>query len=163
MRGHFRRDLEHQVLSLERRVRAIQNGAAEAAKDLLARAGRDRRGDGKGIEREYRRLQGEVERLEREAGLADPLATQADVERHVDGVERQLRDVLDERNEWTLEAEGGRRRRTSDQGALDRLRDEQERLTAELLRCAHAMRRHAASDSAPPMRRVWKALRLSGC
>jgi hypothetical protein len=163
MRGRTGGELEHHVVSLERRVREIQGEAANAAQALLALSGSERRSIRQpDLEREFRRLRGEVERLEREAELLDPLSTRAEVDRHLEAIERQLRDVLAEREVWMKESLLGRRRRAEDVKVVTRLRDEQERLTAELIRCANAMRRHSSSDSEPSMRRVWKVLRLSG-
>jgi hypothetical protein len=157
-----RRGIEHHVLSLSKRIQELQLEGAEAARQLIARAGSERRSERQPyLEREFRRLKAEVSRLEQEAGVVAPLVTQDDVECHVGAIERQLRDVIADRQEWTLESVRGRRRRQSDLRALERMKDEQERLTLELMRCANAMRRHA-TDAEPPMQRVWKVLRLSG-
>ena len=154
---------QHQVLSLAQRLREICNESAQAARDLIAGAGHDRRSSRHPhLEREFRRLKDEAERLEEEAALMSSLACEEDISRHLKAVEQHLREVLIERDTWIRESMRGRRRRTDDSEAFERLKDEQERITAELLRCASVLRREACSDDEPRMKRVLKMLRLSG-
>ncbi len=163
MPGRENPERQRQVLSLAQRLRELCNESAQAARDLIAGAGPDRRSSRQShIEREFRRLRAEAERLEEEAALLDSLACEEDIVRHLKGVEQQLREVLLERDEWLRESMRGRRRRAEDRSAFERLKDEQERITAELLRCASVLRRSSCSDEEPRMRRVLKMLRLSG-
>jgi hypothetical protein len=163
IREKLRKGLERHVLSLERRVRTLRQESAAVARELIAGAGVERRSARRDdIEREFRRLQGEVDRLERERLFMGELAPREDVDEHLHSIERQLHDVLAEREEWQRASMLGRRRRVEDLRFLEGLREEQERLTAELIRCAQLLRRHDVSDEEPRMRRVWKMLRLSG-
>ncbi|MGH7822602.1 MAG: hypothetical protein ACREQ9_22815 [Candidatus Binatia bacterium] len=163
MRQKLRRGLERQVVSLERRVRELREESSRAAEKLIEWAGVERRSSQRTyLERQYRRVQTELERLEEEARLENRVPSADEVERHLHGIERQLHDVLAEREEWLRESLRGHRRRAEDLRALDWLREEQERLTTELLRCAQLLRRGGDPDDEPRMRRVWKMLRLSG-
>jgi hypothetical protein len=163
MRRRRRSGLEQQVVSLERRVRELREESAQVAGDLIEVAGRDRRSRRRPeLERMFRRVQAEVSRLEEEAALENRSLTPEELERHLEGIERQLQDVLAEREEWIRESLRGRRRRAEDLRALEWLREEQDRVTAELLRCARLLERVNSSREGPAMRRVWKMLRLSG-
>lgn len=154
---------QRQVLSLANRLRALCNESAQAARDLIAGAGHDRRSSRQPhLEREFRRLKTEAERLEEEATLTTSLAREEDLVNHLKAVEEHLAQVLLERDEWVRESMRGHRRRSEDREAFERLKDEQERITAELLRCASVLRRRSCSDDEPRMRRVLKMLRLSG-
>ena len=156
----FRKGLEHQVGSLEQRVRELRDQSAQAAQDLIEAAGAERRRSrSPHVGRMLRRVNAEVARLEEEAALTDEEAAPGTIESHLEGIERQLQDVLAEREEWVRESLRGKRRRAEDLRALDWLREEQERLTAELLRCARLLQ---GSGTGPKIRRVWKMLRLSG-
>ena len=155
------RDFEQQIHSLERRVEELRDGSARAATDLIRGAGEERRFTRRpNLDRMFRRVQAEVVRLEEEARLEGQNPTPEEIERHLEGIERQLQDVLEEREDWVRESLQGRRRRAEDLRSLDWLREEQERLTAELLRCASLL--EPSQDEGRAKRRVWKMLRLSG-
>lgn len=158
----LRKELEHQVVSLERRVLELRDQAARAAQDLIEAAGERRRSRSTQVGRMLRRVNAEVSRLEEEATRLSEDADAETIERHLEGIERQLQDVLGEREEWVRESLRGHRRRAEDLRALDWLREEQERLTAELLRCARLLQHAGPFETGPKIRRVWKMLRLSG-
>lgn len=161
MRGQLLPERRRQIVSLARRLRELLNESARAARELIADARPERRSSRQAhLEREFRRLRSESERLEAEATLT--LRNEADVRGHLEGIERQLREALAERDEWRRESLRGRRRRAEDRQAFERLKEEQERLTAELLRCAAVFGESGSSDEEPRMRRLWKMLRLSG-
>ena len=155
-----RRELERHVVSLEQRVRELRDQSARVAQDLIESAGERRRGRSPHVDRMLRRVHAEVTRLEEEAGLSLGETEPEALERHVQDIEHQLQDVLTEREEWMRESLLGFRRRAEDLRTLDWLREEQDRLTAELLRCARLLQKSSAGGLT--MRRVWKVLRLSG-
>jgi hypothetical protein len=144
-------------------MRELCDESVQAAQELISGAAHERRSSRQPeLEREFRRLCAESERLDEEAKIEDPVACETDVARHLRAIEQQLREVLAERDEWLRESMRGRRRRGEDRPAFERLKDEQERITAELLRCATWVRSNSESDDEPHMRRVLKMLRLSG-
>ena len=102
------------------------------------------------------------QRLECERELERSIVSEEDLERHLSQIERQLREVLADRDRWFRESLEGRRRRQDDFRLLARLKDENERLTAELLRCATALCNDRTEERDPRLRRVWHMLRLSG-
>jgi hypothetical protein len=163
MRPTMHNGREHQLASLERRMRELDELSAAAADNLIAAAIRERR-DSRGIDlqREALRLRAERKRLDREPELVEPTLPEAEADRHLSAIEHQIRDVLAERDGWFRAQLEGRRRRQADFRLLQRLKEENERLTAELMRCAAILARDRAAVESPRLRRVWQMLRLSG-
>jgi malonyl CoA-acyl carrier protein transacylase len=162
MGGHAPDGLRGQVLSLQRKLRQLREESERAAAELIRAAGERRSARRPELERMLQRLAAEVERLEEETRLDGRVASPEDVDRRLDAIEQQLREVLAERDAWIRESLRGRRRRAEDLRVLDGLREEQERLTAELFRCARQLQRAGVSFDSPVMRRLRKMLRLSG-
>jgi hypothetical protein len=163
MRTRLQHQRSHQVSSLAERLREISDESVRVASDLIARSWSDRRRSPRRpfLERQFRRLQLEARRLEEERAILAGVPGVESVERHLGGIEMQLADVLAEREEWARESEQGRRRRAEDQELLGHLDEEKERLTAELLRLAVALRARLP-ERVELNRRVWKLLRLAG-
>jgi hypothetical protein len=154
---------ERQLAFLDRRLRELESRSAAAARDLISTTFVDRRTDRRiELEREVHRLRRERERLEHEAELERSSFEEGELEAHLQTIERQLRDVLSERDRWLKESLDGMRRRQDDFRLLSRLKEENERLTAELLRCATNLCREQPVVDSPGLRRVWHMLRLSG-
>ena len=163
MRSGVHNGREHQLVSLERRLRELDDQAAVAARSLIEGALAERRaGSREDLEREIVRLRAERKRLDREAELAEVAPSEAEADHHLLAVERQIRDVLAERDGWFRNQLDGRRRRREDFRRLQRLKEENERLTAELMRCAAMMAHEPYAVDSPRLRRVWQMLRLSG-
>ena len=140
---------EHQLVSLEKRIRELDERSAEAAAGLIVAATRERRTTF-GAD------------LERERALDEGVAPEAEADWHLKAIEHQLREVLAERDSWFRNQLDGRRRRRDDFRLLQRLKEEHERLTAELMRCATLLARDRDAAESPRLRRVWQMLRLSG-
>ncbi|MGH7896814.1 MAG: hypothetical protein ACREQQ_02615 [Candidatus Binatia bacterium] len=154
---------ERQLMSLDRRMQEIEAQSAAAARSLIAANGADRRSPrSTDLEREIQRLRRERQRLERERQTAQSAISEEELERHLRHVERQIQEVFEERDGWFRESLGGQRRRQEDFRALQRLKAESERLTAELLRCAAMLCQNRRATENPRLRRVWQMLRLSG-
>lgn len=158
--GGRRQGLESQVISLDAHSRELGRRSASAAENLISRAGEDRRQRRPELQRMLDRVRAEVRRLETETSAAEaPLEV---LDARLRSLERQVRDVVAERQEWMRESACGRRRRAEDVRTLEWLREEQERLTAELLRFAEEVQRRPGRGKLSRLRRVWKALRISG-
>ena len=154
---------EHQLVSLDKRLRELDQLSAEAAKRLIASAMRERRGSaGEELAHEIARLRGERKRLERERELGETSVPEAEADRHLRAIEHQLREAIAERDAWFRHQLEGQRRRREDFRRYQRLKEENERLTAELMRCAVLLARDRDAAESPRLRRVWKILRLSG-
>jgi len=154
---------ERQLAFLDRRLREVESRSAAAARDLISTTFVDRRTHRRiELEREVHRLRRERERLDHEAELEQSSFREEDLETHLRTIERQLREVLNDRDRWLRESLDGTRRRQEDFRLFSRLKEENERLTAELLRCATTLCRERATTDSPGLRRVWHMLRLSG-
>lgn len=150
------------VASLARRLQELRQEGVHAAQGLISRAGSERRSARRpSLEREFRRLVEEAERLEAEEARHEPPA-ERQIEDRIERVGRQIAEALADRDEWVRESLQGHRRRAEDRRELESLKEELERLTAELMRCAELVRRLPRGDERPEMRRVLKMLRLSG-
>jgi len=117
------------------------------------------------LERERVRLKRERERLDEEPKPSAFDDAEEALELRLCEIERQLREVLAERDRWLRGALRDRRRRREDFRLQQRLKEEHERLTGELIRCATALcgeHKSYVSYLDPRMRRVWRMLRLSG-
>ena len=114
------------------------------------------------LERERVRLKRERERLDEEPKPSAFDDAEEALELRLCEIERQLREVLAERDRWLRGALRDRRRRREDFRLQQRLKEEHERLTGELIRCATASCGEHKSYDDPCMRRVWRMLRLSG-
>jgi hypothetical protein len=163
MNSEFHDGRERQLAFLDRRLHELETQSAGAARSLISATILERRTQRRAeLEREVLRLRHERERLECERKLERSIVSEEDLERHLSQIERQLREVLADRDRWFRESLEGRRRRQDDFRLLARLKDENERLTAELLRCATAMCNDRTEERDPRLRRVWHMLRLSG-
>jgi len=156
MAGDVQEDRERRPPGAESRPREVEARSVAATRSLISAATIERRTRRREeLEREVHRLHQERQRLEREHNLTDSIPGQ-DVDRRLSEIEQQLRQVITER-----------RRLTSD-GAeaqdclaeLARLKNETDRLTAELLRCAYRLSGEPKRN--PRLRRIWHMLRLSG-
>jgi len=163
MSKRFQGGRERQLAFLDRRLQELEVQSAAAARDLISTTSVDRRSDRRvELEREVHRLRRERERLDREVELDRSALSEDELEIHLKTVERQLREVLAERDRWLKESLAGARRRQEDFRLLARLKEENERLTAELLRCATTLCRRREVAESPGLKRVWHMLRLSG-
>jgi hypothetical protein len=154
---------ERQLTFLDRHLHELETQSAGVARSLISTTILERRTERRAeLEREVLRLRRERERLEREQELEQSVVSEEDLEHHLSKIEHQLRDVLADRDRWFRESLDGRRRRQDDFRLLARLKEENERLTAELLRCATVLCDHRAEERNPRLRRVWHMLRLSG-
>lgn len=163
MRRPFHGGRDRQLGFLDHRLRELEDAAASAARELISASLAERRSaSALDRAREVTRLRRERDRLRREPAPEGDSIAEEDVERHFARIEHQLRDVLTDRDRWFRESLAGQRRRREDFRWLGRLKEEKERLTAELLRCAGApfRNRHEAPDQ--QLRRLWQMLRLSG-
>jgi hypothetical protein len=163
MSNGFHGGRERQLAFLERRLHELETQSAGVMRTLISATILERRTRrGAELEREVSRLRRERERLDAERELEKSVVSEEELERHLSQIEQQLRDVLTDRDRWFRESLEGKRRRQDDFRLLARLKEENERLTAELLRCATALSDEAADDRNPRLRRVWHMLRLSG-
>jgi len=163
MGNGFHGGRERQLAFLDRRLHELETQSAGAARNLISATIRERRTPRRTeLEREVVRLRRERERLDREEALERSIVSEHDLEHHLSQIEHQLRDVLADRDLWYRESLEGRRRRQEDFRLLSRLKEENERLTAELLRCATALCDEHNDERNPRLRRVWHMLRLSG-
>lgn len=163
MGGAFQGGRERQLVFLDRRMREIEERSAAATREMIAASARERRSStGFELRRELDRLRCERGRLRIEESLTCPPISEAALEEHLFEIERQLRDVIAERDQWHRDSSAGRRRRRDDFRMLQRLKEESDRLTTELLRCAGVLFRERQSVDNPRLRRVWHTLRLSG-
>jgi hypothetical protein len=154
---------EHQLVSLERRLRELEELSAMAAHGIIMSAARERRSlRGEQLDREVARLRAERKRLEREAELTETSVSEAEADHHLSAIERQIREVIAERDGWFRGSLEGQRRRRDDFRLMQRLKEENERLTAELMRCASMLAHDRTAADSPRLRRVWQMLRLSG-
>jgi len=154
---------ERQLAFLERRLHELETQSAAVARSLISATIRERRTARRAeLEREVGRLRDERERLAREPELERSIVAEEALEHHLSQIEQQLREVIADRDRWFRESLDGRRRRQDDFRVLARLKEENERLTAELLRCATALTADRAQERDPRLRRVWHMLRLSG-
>ncbi len=152
-----------QLVALDRRLEELQRRSREAAQSLLAAAGRERRSLRQAeLQAEVTRLSEEHERLEEEESMELTFLSEEGVDRLLVSIERQIERSLAERDAWHREALSGRRRRVEDLERLERLKEENERLTAELMRCAVVLCQDYRSGEDPRVRRVFQMLRLSG-
>jgi chromosome segregation ATPase len=163
MGGALHGGRERQLFFLDRRLREVEHRSAAATREMIDASAIERRSsDGPELQRELERLRRERERLRVEESLTSfPISTAA-LEEHLFEIERHLRAVISEREQWHRESSAGRRRRREDFRTLQRLREESDRLTTELLRCAGALFREQKPVDNPRLRRVWHTLRLSG-
>jgi len=163
MRSRVHNGREHQLISLEKRLRELDELSLAAANGLIAETRRERRSRfGEDLQREIGRLRAERKRLERERELSEVAVPEAEADRHLCAVEHQLREVLAERDAWFRHQLDGRRRRRDDFRLFQRLKEENERLTNELMRCAAMLACDYDASESPRLRRVWQMLRLSG-
>ena len=154
---------ERQLAFLERRLHELETQSAGVARTLISATILERRTQrGVELEREVTRLRHERERLDMERQLERTVVSEEELERHLSEIEQQLRDVLADRDRWFRESLEGKRRRQDDFRLLARLKEENERLTAELLRCATVLSDDVSQGRNPRLRRVWHMLRLSG-
>lgn len=154
-RGHQRRLVTHRLDEIEMQVRL-------AAEQMIRESRCERRlRSSLEIESEIGRLSRERDRLEQEPKVG-PEASEEEIAAHLGRIEAQLREVLGERDRWFRESLQGRRRRREDFRLMQRLREESQRLTAELMRCAAHLCEHRDVAESPDLRRVWEILRLSG-
>ena len=154
---------EHQLVSLEKRLRELDELSARAAEQLIVAAIGERRSRfGEELQHEIGRLRAERKRLDREKELDESALPEAEADRHLAAIEHQLREVLTERDAWFRHQLDGQRRRRDDFRHFQRLKEENERLTAELMRCAALLARDRDAAESPRLRRVWQMLRLSG-
>jgi hypothetical protein len=162
MRDKVESARKRQLLALDRRLEELGRRSGEAAESLLAASGRERRSPRRSeLEAEVTRLCEERERIQEEDSME--LLSEEAIDRHLASIERQIERVFAERDAWHRERLAGRRRRAADNERLERLKDENERLTAELMRCAVLLCRDYRSGEDPRVRRVWQMLRLCGC
>ena len=163
MSTNFQGGRERQLSSLNRRLQESEAQSAAAARSLIAASGAERRSPRRDdLEREVERLRSEHERVEREQTFAQVSFSEAEVECHLQRIEQQIHEVIAERDCWFRESLDGQRRRKEDFRFLRRLKEENERLTAELLRCAATLCRNRRATEDPRLRRVWQMLRMSG-
>ena len=163
MSTNFQGAWERQFASLNRRLRESEAQSAAAAEALIAACSAERRSSRRAdLEREVERLRHERERVERERTMGESVISEAEIECHLQRIEQQIHEVLEERDRWYRESLEGHRRRKDDFRFLRRLKEENERLTAELLRCAATICQNRRATEDPRLRRVWQMLRLSG-
>ena len=163
MGGRVHGGRERQLAFLDRRLRELEGQSAAAASELIAATSHERRTPRRAeLEQEVERLRRERTRLAVEQSIADSADSDDHFERHLASIERQIREAFEERDRWFRHSLDGQRRRQEDFRQLQRLKEENERLTAELLRCASALCRSREAAEHPRMRRVWQMLRLSG-
>jgi len=154
---------EHQIVSLEKRLAELDELSAKATEQLIVASRGERRSRfGEELQHEIGRLRAERKRLEREKELDESAVPEAEADRHLAAIEHQIREVLAERDAWFRHQLDGQRRRRDDFRQFQRLKEENERLTAELMRCAALLARDRDASENPRLRRVWKMLRLSG-
>ena len=153
---------QRQLASIVRRLEELEEQSLAAAQRLIRQSGAPERRASRLAEtkEEIRRLHREAARLEREESLA--ALAEADVERHLREIGAQLEDVRTARERWFRAALVGWRRRADDRHHLERLKEESERLVAELLRCAKLLVGEAPDAADPRLRRVYGMLRLAG-
>ncbi len=142
-----------------RHLDELETSSRVAASQLIRESFVERRS---GLEfelaREMDRLRRESERVDGEPALAFG-ASEEELTLHLARIEKQLEEVLAERDLWFRESLRGRRRRREDFRHMQRLKEESERLTAELLRCAALLcESHDVAESAN-LRRVRELLR----
>lgn len=154
-RGHQRRLVTRRLDEIEMHVRL-------AAEEMIRESRVERRLRSRAeVESEIGRLRRERARLEDEPKVG-PEASEEEIAAHLGRIEGQLREVFAERDRWFRESLRGRRRRRDDFRRMRRLREESERLTAELMRCAASLCERGDVAESPELRRVWEILRLSG-
>jgi hypothetical protein len=162
MRHTFPGGRGHQRQLVDRRLDELEARARLAAECLLRESFVERRArSASDVEREMARLRRERARVDQEPSVG-PEAPEEELSLHLGHIENQLREVLSERDRWFRESLDGRRRRQEDFRLMQRLKEESERLTAELMRCASALCETRDVVECPDLRRVWQMLRLSG-
>src|SRR5262249_41886587 len=114
----------HQLASLERRLRELDELASMAAHGIIVGSMNERRTlRAAFLEREMNRLRAELKRLEREPELAKIALSEAEADHHLAAIERQLREVGTERESWFRSSLEGQRRRREDFRLLQRLKE----------------------------------------
>jgi len=161
MAGGIQEDRERRPPGAEDRPREVESRSVAATRSLISAATVERRTRRREeLEHEVQRLHQERQRLEREHNLTDPTITERDVDRRLSEIERELRQVICERRRLTNDSGEDGRSHENGLAELARLKNETDRLTAELLRCAYRLSGEPKKN--PRLRRIWHMLRLSG-